>query len=1544
MKHTHLTSLLTSVIIAAALTVSSCAAFQKTNTYPGAFVDVPADAWYAVNVADAYELGFMNGTSDVTFEPDGNVTVAEAVTVASRVNAIFNDAQAPASSASGNWYDSYVAYAKEKGFVKDGQFDSYDRPATRAEMASLFYDALPADYFGAVNAVEAIPDVNNTADYAPKLLALYKAGVVMGSDAYGTFNPDSSIKRCEAAAIIGRVALPEKRLVRTLEKSPALDAYTLCETPSFANKMVSRDSVIDNLQAGWDFDNRGGIARTSIENPVLGLRDISNTEGTALIRHFNLITEDTVTAEFTARTATEGAYVEFRDKDGKSTYRLRFANGWNLLGAGGAYTPVAPVNPFDSYTFRITLDLRAGTAKTVINGVDCGTSALLSNNILNFRYGTEEAATGSFSPGRTNMFANYAVFENFDIFGLEEVYGWTKTGEATEKSGELVMNGAASVQKSFAPITTKYGADFWFIMPEGENVNVTLLASGLPSVDLAAKDGKLVANFTELYTLTKNMWYKMRISVNPTTESADIWLNGRVIGTVPVANASAFDGIRISSESGAARFDNIKAYAVADHPDYVPIPEAKASFDDYTVLLNVCNLWRNNGDHYGWGIISPYDENRPVIGYYDEGNPEAADWEIKFMVEHGIDVQAVCWYNDSSNGPLKYQHLSDALDEGYKYGKYSDYMKYCLILELNSAGFNSAQYRNYVLPYLFENYFLDDRYLKIDNKIVIHTFADQQLAESKYFGSPEGVEAELAYTEELAKSYGYDGILLFGNNAASYLDGRANYSWGRAGYTYEENVSGNLEGQKDGKNRGYYMIPTVSVGFSYVPWGQERSPNMTVEDYRKTNLWARDTYIPAYANKNDWTNNLLLVSTWNEYGEGTYIMPAGLNGFGYLDVLREVYTDLPADHEDDVPTPAQFERITHLYPQDFRILARLRADENIMIPATEPADSEEELVDLYTFTFSEENLRVDECENVVIDENGLKATAKGNDPRVFFKEAENGIDIKKVKYIRVEAAVPKGKDIKFYFAMEDGPQMSEDKTVKLPSISDDMTTYLLNTSSKGDWRGTLTTLRFDPFDNLADTDFALKSVTFCGVVERDTSKDPALVVNGIAIESGVPYEEKDGKVLFPFDPQTAVHYILHTYMTWDKANGVLKIEGNRHTVTYTVGKNTVNVDGADKALGYTMYLSDGLPMIDFADLCKALGYTVTVDGKHIDVKTPQFELYDALQNTTPGVWNFDTYTSENWTSGNMNLSVDEGLLHVETTDDSVKDPIMMNTDIELTAAKYKALKFRVRYEYDNDTHRKEKICMYFITNTDPNWAENKNLRSVELPALSSDGKWEEYTINLADYPTWRDKITSIRFDPFNGHGWMDIDYILFEEDPNYDEEAEKKKEFMLVNGDAEDVNNVAFNAPSATVTIEEDPDKPGNHYYQVITNKNEKAWIYFQQNYKFQKGKTYKLSFDAKALPDSAGNMVDQNIVINLQYKDNAGALENGTGKDHIVATFKLSGDGSWMHCEKVWKIATIDSQVGNMWSVYIHPPTDETSGSFCIDNISVEILEDEEG
>lgn len=62
--------------------------FEQTNYYDSStYADVYDDDWYYYYVGFAYEYGIMTGTGDNMFTPDGNITLAEAITVASRLNA-----------------------------------------------------------------------------------------------------------------------------------------------------------------------------------------------------------------------------------------------------------------------------------------------------------------------------------------------------------------------------------------------------------------------------------------------------------------------------------------------------------------------------------------------------------------------------------------------------------------------------------------------------------------------------------------------------------------------------------------------------------------------------------------------------------------------------------------------------------------------------------------------------------------------------------------------------------------------------------------------------------------------------------------------------------------------------------------------------------------------------------------------------------------------------------------------------------------------------------------------------------------------------------------------------------------------------------------------------------------------------------------------------------------------------------------------------------------------------------------------------------------
>ena len=83
-------------VVAVLLAIGANAAFGKVNTYSDNFSDVKSTSWYAENVKTAYELGFMNGKAEGLFDPDGNVTVIEGITMASRLHALYRGTEVSA--------------------------------------------------------------------------------------------------------------------------------------------------------------------------------------------------------------------------------------------------------------------------------------------------------------------------------------------------------------------------------------------------------------------------------------------------------------------------------------------------------------------------------------------------------------------------------------------------------------------------------------------------------------------------------------------------------------------------------------------------------------------------------------------------------------------------------------------------------------------------------------------------------------------------------------------------------------------------------------------------------------------------------------------------------------------------------------------------------------------------------------------------------------------------------------------------------------------------------------------------------------------------------------------------------------------------------------------------------------------------------------------------------------------------------------------------------------------------------------------------------
>ena len=191
-----------------------------TPSYELPFVDVPEGEWYYESVYYAWDAGLINGTSPTTFRPDNTLTVAEAIKLAAALHQLESEGKVTLRNGQVNWYDTYVAYAVKEGII-EAKYQRYtvsqmNAPATRREFVHILHGAL--DDYAAINAIgeNAIPDVKTGDTYAAEIYDFYRAGILTGSNAQGTFHPESSIKRSEVAAILIRMYDPSMRLEKTL--------------------------------------------------------------------------------------------------------------------------------------------------------------------------------------------------------------------------------------------------------------------------------------------------------------------------------------------------------------------------------------------------------------------------------------------------------------------------------------------------------------------------------------------------------------------------------------------------------------------------------------------------------------------------------------------------------------------------------------------------------------------------------------------------------------------------------------------------------------------------------------------------------------------------------------------------------------------------------------------------------------------------------------------------------------------------------------------------------------------------------------------------------------------------------------------------------------------------------------------------------------------------------------------------------------------------------------------------------------------------------
>lgn len=170
------------------------------------FDDVTEGDWFYRFVAPVVAAGQMSGMGDGTFAPNGNLTIAQVLSMAARVDMrVKGIAEEYVTAAGGTWYARYVEYCVENGIIAADRFSEEDmnRPATRFEMADILDKAAGDSGTQPINDIPNgfIPDINEEDPYGEIIYKWYRAGITAGYEDH-SYLGEKTITRAETCVIL----------------------------------------------------------------------------------------------------------------------------------------------------------------------------------------------------------------------------------------------------------------------------------------------------------------------------------------------------------------------------------------------------------------------------------------------------------------------------------------------------------------------------------------------------------------------------------------------------------------------------------------------------------------------------------------------------------------------------------------------------------------------------------------------------------------------------------------------------------------------------------------------------------------------------------------------------------------------------------------------------------------------------------------------------------------------------------------------------------------------------------------------------------------------------------------------------------------------------------------------------------------------------------------------------------------------------------------------------------------------------------------------
>lgn len=306
-----------------------------------------------------------------------------------------------------------------------------------------------------------------------------------------------------------------------------------------------------------------------------------------------------------------------------------------------------------------------------------------------------------------------------------------------------------------------------------------------------------------------------------------------------------------------------------------------------------------------WDVLKLYADREPLLGWYEEDAPGVMDRQLQWMRSYGLDYVVFDFMWSADNQPVLPAGINAYLAAQDHHGVGFS----VLWANHTTYTFSKAQLEA-LFSFWASRYFRQPDYVKIDGKPVVFLFSGPVLdANARALGM--STAELLASADRIARAQGLPGVLFVAGSTPSTYDYRRGAYSGYSAYNYHSPATVALKpARPDNAARSFaeldasyqnqwaamqdngaslYIVP-MTAGWDKRPWGGSKDPQhddsrSTPEEFRQ-HLNAARRFMDQHAGL---TRRMGVICCWNEFGEGSFIEPTRLDGFQYLQQVRDVF-------------------------------------------------------------------------------------------------------------------------------------------------------------------------------------------------------------------------------------------------------------------------------------------------------------------------------------------------------------------------------------------------------------------------------------------------------------------------------------------------------------------------------------------------------------------------------------------------------------------------------------------------------------------------------